>query len=130
MNYADSMRHQEVMDTTGKTTYSGWFDVSWANELFCFLTAVEVGSTDSESVAVTIERESGYETDVPVTIISFTAVTADVTEEKHAYSPETDNSAPDVHNKIGMRMRYKFVTSGTWAVTSMTVTVNVQAKRN
>jgi hypothetical protein len=128
LKYADSFRDQEVLTATGQTTYSPWYDVSWANELYCFLTATESGSGDSESTAVTIERASGFETDVPVTVVTFSAVTAATTEEK--YAVWHDGSAPGAENKIGTRIRYKYVTSGTWAVTNQTITVNVHAKRN
>jgi len=128
MKYADSFRHQEVMDTTGKTTYSPWYDVSWANELYCFLTSTESGSASSESLVVTIERASGFETDVPVTVVTFTTITAATTEEKYAVS--FDDTAQGVENKLGHRIRYKFVTSGMWTVTNVTTTVNVHAKRN
>ena len=129
MKYADSFRHQEVLDTSGTTTYStGWYTVDFANELYCFLTATETGSATSESVVVTIERASGFEVDVPVTVVTFSTITAATTEEK--YAVDKDNSAQGAENKIGHRIRFKFVTSGTWTVDNMTITVNVHAKRN
>jgi len=130
MKYADSFRFQAVQTASGQTTYSPWYDVSWANELYCFLTSVEAGgSASSESTQVKIQRASGYETDVPVDVISFTAITAtNTTEEKYAVS--LDEAAQGAENKIGHRIRFEIVGSGTWGVTTVTTTINVHAKRN
>lgn len=130
MKYADSFHHVETLDTTGTTTYSDWFDVSWANELYAYVDSTETGSATSESVAVTVERYLPYRTSNPTTVLTFTAITGDTTEEKYAYTPETDASAPDVHNKLGMRVRFKYVTSGTWTVTSVVIYSTIYAKRN
>ena len=127
MKYADSFRHQEVITVSGATTYSPWYDVSWANELYCFITNVETGSATSEKIDVTIIRASGFETDVPVTVVTFTQLAAAGTEEKYAVND--DSSAQGAENKIGMRIRFKFVSSGTYTATE-TCTVNVHAKRN
>ncbi len=129
MKYADSFRHAETLDTTSTTTYSQWYDVSWANELYAFIGSVETGTPNSESIVTTIERGSGFETDVPITVLTFSTITADTTEELYARH-DYDGGAPAADNKIGMRIRYKFVTSGTWSVTNVIVTVNVHAKRN
>jgi len=128
VKYADSFRDQEVITTSGATTYSPWYDVSWANELYCFITNVESGSATSEKVDVTIERASGFETDVPVTVVTFTQLAGSGTEEKYA-SWMYDNAAPGAENKIGMRIRFKYVSSGTYTATE-TCTVTVHAKRN
>jgi hypothetical protein len=130
MKYADSFRDQEVITVTGQTTYSKWYDVSWANELYCFLTNVETGTPNSETVDVTIERASGFETDVPVTVVTFTQITGATTEEKYA-GHMFDNAAPGAENKLGMRIRFKYVSGGTFgAGATETVTVTVHAKRN
>jgi hypothetical protein len=125
MKYADSFLHTEVGTASG-TTYSKWFDVSWANELFVYLDSTEDGAW---STVVTLERYTPYRTSAPIKILDVATVSSTTTSESYAYTPETDNSAPDVHNKLGMRVRFKYVCTRT-SGTSLTIYSTIYAKRN
>jgi hypothetical protein len=108
---ANSYRDVELITAISQTTYSKWMDVSWANELYSYMTFAEAVTGTSESIQVTLERETPYVTPATTTVLTHSAATGAVNEEKHAYTPETDNSAPDVHNQLGYRVRWKYVSS-------------------
>lgn len=127
MRFAESYLNVETLDTSGTTTYSDWFDISWANELYGYVDTTETGSATSESIIVTVERYLPYRTSAPSTVLTFTTITGDTTEEK--YGIWNDNSAPGAENKLGMRVRFKYVTSGTWTVTNVKVYSTLYAKR-
>jgi len=107
-----SFHHLETLDTSGTTTYSEWFASGSALEMYVYVDSTETGSTSSESIAVTTERYTPYRTASHANVGTMTAITGDTTEEKHYYATAT---------KFGTRMRFKFVTSGTWAVTNVKV---------
>lgn len=109
---ATSFSHVETMDTSGKTTYSDWFKIGSALEMYAYIDSTEAGSVSSESIAIRIERFLPYRTAAPVKIGQFTAITADTTQELHYYATATE---------FGTRARFKFVTSGTWTVNSVKV---------
>ena len=112
MGYAKSFSHLETLDTSGTTTYSKWFDVGSAVELYAYIDSTETGSVDSEAVKVTIERYLPYRTSANVKVLNFTEFTADATEEVIVSATEKE---------FGTRCRFKFVTSGTWTVTNVKV---------
>ena len=112
MNHAKSFSHLETLDTSGKTTYSDWFNTGSAVELYVYVDSTETGTASSESVAVTFERYTPYRTMSHANVGTMTAITGDTTEEKHYYA---------IGTKFGTRCRFKFITSGTWAVTNVKV---------
>ena len=128
MKYAASYHNTETLDTSGTTTYSEWFDISWANELYVLVDSTETGTPNSESIAVTLERTSGFRTDVPVEVLAFSAITGDTTEELYSRY-HYDGGATAADNQMGMRVRFKYVTSGTWSVTNVKVYSTIYAKR-
>ncbi len=109
---ATSFNHLETLDTSGTTTYSDWFRSGSALEIYAYVDSTEAGTPNSESVAVTLERYRPYRTRSDANVGTFTAITGDVAEEKHYYATAT---------KFGTRMRFKFVTSGTWSADSVKV---------
>ena len=132
MKYVDSQNHTETITATG-TTYSPWFDISFANELHAYVDTSESGTTDDETIDITVERFTPYRTASHATVLTFTQITfADltVTEEKYAYSPASDGAAPDAENKLGMRVRFKYDAAATTWATTVTVYSNLYAKRN
>ena len=132
MKYVDSQNHTETITTDG-TTYSPWFDVSFANELYAYVDTTESGTASDETLDITVERFTPYRTAAPVTVLTFTQITfADltITEEKYAYSPASDSGAPGAENKIGMRVRFKYVAAATTWATTVVVYSNLYAKRN
>ena len=112
MGHATSFSHLETLDTSGTTTYSKWFNVGSAVELYAYIDSTETGSANSETVAVTIERYLPYRTPVHVKILNFTTFEADATEEVIVTASEKE---------FGTRARFKFVTAGTWTVTNVKV---------
>jgi len=112
MGHAQSFSHLEILTTTGKTTYSPWFDTGRAVELYVYVDSTETGSVDSESIAIQVDRYTPYRTESHVKVGNFTAITGDTTQELHYYATGT---------KFGTRCRFKFTTSGTWTVTNVKV---------
>ena len=129
MTYADSYTHVETITASGATTYSDWIDISWANEIYSFLTYVEAETGSSEAVDVTLERYVPFATPTATTVLTHTQATGATTEEKHGVW--FDGSAPGAENKLGMRVRWKFISSGTFASDQViTMTMTLYAKRN
>ena len=121
MKYADSFYHAETC-AAATTTYSPWFDVSYANELYMWTESVETAGT-TYSIVVTVERcVPYYANPTATTVVTFTAITADATEEEHASSIGAGT------DKIGMRVRFKYV--NTWTSGSTGVHSRIDAKRN
>lgn len=123
MKYRASYNDTEAITVTGQTTYSGWFDVDWANELYAWLEFAESETGSSESIQVTLERETkgNYANQ---TVLTFTAATGASTEEKHATSIGAGT------DKIGTRVRFKYVSSGTFAASQIvTMTMDLVAVR-
>jgi len=112
--------------TASGTTYSPWMDVSWANELYVYLDSTETGAY---SVVCTLERFTPYRTASHTTILSLATVASTTTSESYAYTPETDGTGADVHNKIGTRVRFKYVCTKTSGA-SMVIYSTIYAKRN
>jgi hypothetical protein len=119
------MEYNPTISAAG-TTYSPWMDISWANELYAYTDSAEVTS-GTYSIVVTVERYLPYRTSAPVTVLTFTAITADATEEEYASALTyvTDVSAD---NQLGMRVRFKYV--NTWTSGSTKVYSTIYAKRN
>lgn len=131
MKYVDSFRHIETdIDTSGVTTYSPWYDVSWANELFSFATFAETGTADSEGVVATLQRYSPI-VSTGTDIASHTKLQADGSNEKVVSAKPGGTSAYGTANKLGLRVRWKFVSDGTFGASNViTMTMVLHAKRN
>lgn len=128
--YADSFRYVFSVTTTGATAYSGWFDVSWANEIYSWLTFSETGTASSETIDVTLERYVPQVTPTASTVITHTQATAATTEEKYAHCQAYDGGAPGAENKLGGRVRWKCVSGGTFGSgNTITVTMRLDAFR-
>ena len=123
--YSDSFYHEETCDAA-TTTYSKWFDVAFANELYAYVESVET-SSGTYSIVVTVERCLPYITPTGSTVLTFTTITGDTTEEKRANAPATDGAAPGAENIIGLRVRFKYV--NTWTSGSTAVHSKIYAKR-
>ena len=84
MKYADSFSHREIISATG-TTYSEWFPVGFANELYMYTdSTMDVAGT--LSIVTTVERFVPYRTPAHATIATFTAITAAATESSSIIS--------------------------------------------
>lgn len=119
MKYAGSFHHKETISAAG-TTYSPWFDISWANELYAYSdSTMDVSGT--LSVAMTVERFLPYRTAAHVDVLTFTALTGATTEEE--YGIWQDEAAPGTENKLGMRVRFKYVTTYTDGTISIYSTI-------
>jgi len=132
MKYVDSQNHTETITTDG-TTYSPWFDVSFANELYAYIDTSESGTASDETLDITVERYTPYRTASHTTVLTFTQITfADltVTQEKNARFPADDGSAPGADNKLGMKVRFKYDAAATTWATTVTVYSTLYAKRN
>ena len=120
MKYADSFSHREIISATG-TTYSEWFPVGFANELYMYTdSTMDVAGT--LSIVTTVERFVPYRTPAHATIATFTAITAAATEEEHCTSIGAGT------DKIGTRVRFKYVSTYTDGTVSIYSTIF--AKRN
>lgn len=122
--YAETFYNAETCGAA-ITTYSDWFDVTWANELYMYIDSAE-SAAGTYSIVVTVERYLPYRTSAPVTVATFTAITADATEEEYAHA-WADGSAPGSENQIGMKVRFKYV--NTWTSGSTVVHSTIFAIR-
>jgi len=131
MKYADSFHYRNTFtDTAGETVYSDWFDVSWANLLYGYITLSASETYNSETVDVTIERYLPYVTPSAATVLAHTQLTADQAGAEIYMRASYDGGAPAADNKLGMRVRWKIVTAGTWtAGQDLTLTLTMYAKR-
>jgi len=123
MKYADSFHHTETM-TASDTTYSPWFDISWANELYVYTDSTV---SNTSSVVITLERYAPYRTPAPIDVLAVGTITSTTTSEGYA-GWMYDGSAPGAENKLGMRVRFKYVM--TWTSGTSTVYNTIYAKRN
>ena len=135
MKYSDSF---ECIFTQEKgdegTLTSDWFDVSWANELYAYVTVdwdETVAGGANESCTSYIERNTP---DSTATVLTFSTVVDDASEEEtHATSNIDGNAGVAANNKIGMRVRFKMTSTAAsaWAANqTLTVTCTMYAKRN
>lgn len=124
MKYVASYHDTEVIDTTGKTTNSEWFDISWANELYSYAKFEESETSgNTESIAIILERFLPHSM-TAVKVLDHGDMAAPGTSEKHAYYPD---------EKLGMRVRWKYVSSGGFGTSPanvVTITMSLYAKRN
>jgi len=135
---ADSFLWEQDFTTISTTYYSPWFDVAFANVLYSFLTFEETGTAGSESITVTLERFMPYpDLDAVLTadptaleVIGHTAIGTPGNEEKYIRA-SYDHDTVDTDNKIGMRVRYRAVSSsGAFgAGNTITMTLHLDAKR-
>jgi len=110
--------------TASDTTYSDWFDVSWANELYVYTDSTV---SQSSSVVITLERYAPYRTPAPIDVLAVGTITSTTTSEGYA-GWMYDGGAPGAENKLGMRVRFKYVM--TWSSGTSTVYNTIYAKRN
>jgi hypothetical protein len=103
--------------TTAKTVVGPWIDVDQYQELYGWLNVTAFASRANETLTVTIERWA--DNDVGYTnVLAFTAIsgTGAASEEKTAVS------------LLGGRVRYRYVTGGTWSSKSITFNIGLMAK--
>lgn len=124
MKYADSFEHTETMTASG-TTYSPWFDISWANELYVHWDSTEDGDF---SVVMTLERSTPYRTFTTKTVSSLATV-ATTTANEAVLRHADDGAALADDQKLGMRVCFKYVCTRT-SGTSMIIYSTIYAKRN
>lgn len=131
MKYADSFEYTNTFtDTSGETVYSDWFDVSWANLLYSYITLSATENYNSETVNVTVQRYLPYVTPSAGTVLAHGELTADETGAEIYMRASYDGGAPAADNKLGMRVRWEIVTAGTWTGgQDLTVTLTMYAKR-
>jgi len=130
LKYCDSFKDTLSFTATSQTVYTDWFDISWANELFSFVTFAESGAGNSESITITLQRYSPI-VNTGTDIASHGALAIAGSNELVA-TAKTANAAYGTANKLGMRVRWKGVSSGTWTVAGNTITMTLEmyAKRN
>ena len=130
MKYADSFHYTNTFtDTGGETVYSDWFDVSWANLLYSYITLSATETFDSETVNVTVQRYLPYVTPSAGTVLAHAELTAAGNAEIYMRA-SYDGGAPAADNKLGMRVRWAITTAGTFrSGQDLTVTLTMYAKR-
>ena len=129
MKYADSFEYTYTFTETD-TVYSDWFDISWANLLYSYITLSATETYDSEQVDVTVQRYLPYVTPSAGTVLAHGALTADQTGAEIYMRASYDGGAPAADNKLGMRVRWKVQASGTFRDgQDLTVTLTMYAKR-
>jgi len=127
--YADSFRYTYTFTATG-TVYSGWFDVSWANLLYSYLTLSATESYNSEKIDVTVQRYQPFVTPAATTVLAHGQLSTDSTGVEIYMRASYDGGAPAADNKLGMRVRWKVQASGTFTDgQDLTVTLTMYAKR-
>ena len=129
--YVDSFK-ATITQTSAGTSYSSWFDISWATEIYGYVVqAFTETVTGDESTTPYIERKTPTSTQ---TVLTFTTVTADATEEEKYASAHTydGNAAIGADQKLGTRVRFKVTSTGSaWTTDqSITTTCYIYAKRN
>jgi len=131
MKYADSFHYTNTFtDTSGETVYSDWFDISWANLLYGYITLSATKSYNSETVNVTVQRYLPYVTPSAATVLAHSQLTADETGAEIYMRASYDGATPAADNKLGMRVRWRIVTAGNWTASQeLTVTLTMYAKR-
>ena len=130
MKYADSFNDSETIIASGATTYSDWFDTSWANELCSFATFAEAVTGTTESITVSLQRFSPIVT-TGTDIAAHGALAAAGSDELYVTSQIAGSTDLATKNKLGMRVRYKYVSSGTFSASQIvTMTMVLYAKRN
>lgn len=130
ITYATDFLWEQDFTTISTTYYSPWFRVEWANVLYSFLTFEETGTAGSESITVTLERYVPYLAPSETAVIAHSAIGAAGNEEKYVRA-SYDHGTPNTDNKIGMRVRYKAVSSaGAFGNgNTITMTLHLDAKR-
>ena len=131
MQYVQRFSDTETITATGQTTYSAWFDVDWANEMYSWVQFAESETGNSETVDVTLERYVAHSGVSNQTVITHTQLAAAGTEEKFASALSYDGDAAiGADQKLGGRVRYKYVSGGAFASDqSITITVMLEVYR-
>lgn len=131
MKYADSFHYTKTFtNTSGETVYSDWFDISWANLLYSYITLSATETYNSETVDVTVQRHLPYVTPSAGTVLAHGQLTADQAGAEIYMRASYDGDAPAADNKLGMRVRWEIQTGGTWTSgQDLTVTLTMYAKR-
>lgn len=136
MKYADSFTHT-FTHTAAETSYSAWFDISWANQIYGYTVhtfAVTRGSGKDETVTVSLQRYTPAATVAAsgTDVLTFSTRTATATVEEKLGRYEYDHAAPGAENELGMRVRFESIAGGTTWTASQTLTIvcTLYAKRN
>lgn len=135
MKYAGSY-HATLTQTAAGTSYSEWFDISWANEIYAYVTYTwsETINND-ESATVSLQRFIPLATTLDASgtdVLTFSTRTATTTVEEKMGQQMYDDAAPGAENQMGMRVRFELISTGTdWATDQIiTVVCALYAKRN
>jgi len=125
MKYEDSQRFTITLAAAG-TAYSAWFNVGFANEIYAYCTYDWLKAIgNDESATVSLQRHIPLAADVAAEgtdVLTFSTRTADnAVEEKIA--TDKDEAAQGTENRLGMRMRFELVATGTDWTTDQTITV-------
>lgn len=137
MKYANSFEYTFTIPKANiGTEYSGWFDVDFANELYCYVTIAFSETQDGdEDVLMSIVRNTPdwvAESAIEQEVVAFTQRTASQAEEEKYASALTYVTDVSADNQLGTRVQFKCVTTGTGWHTGqiLTVTCTIYAKRN
>ena len=129
MKYADSFEYTYTFTETD-IVYSDWFDISWANLLYSYLTLSATETYDSEKIDVTVQRYLPYVTPSAGTVLAHSQLSASNVGVEIYMRASYDGGAPAADNKLGMRVRWKVEASDTFASgQDLTVTLTMYAKR-
>lgn len=125
MNYTNSFEYSLSLSSTEHDAdyYSGWFDVGFANQLISNEKAV-MANDAGETVISTVERNRPPNADTA--ILTHSTITADGT----TYEEQTGSSVGAGTVIIGSKVRYHVAVTGTWASTTVALTLKLLAKRN
>jgi len=128
LKYVDSLEYNlEVsVDAHASDYYSGWFDVSFANELISDEKVVTTNiAAGGETIDITVERYRPYSADTAILTHGQITTNTTTTDE------QDDSSIGAATCVIGMRVMYHVAVGGSWAATEKAViTLKLYAKRN
>ncbi|KKK75596.1 hypothetical protein LCGC14_2872120, partial [marine sediment metagenome] len=114
MKYSDSFEKEWTFTTTTQTVYSDWFDISWANEFYSYVNYVLTENRNAEQAIITLERYTPLGLANVTVLTHGTKTTTAAVDEQYASAITYDaNAAIGNDQKLGMRVRYKVVVTGT-----------------
>lgn len=133
VKYADSFE-ETVAHTAAGDKYSGWFDVSWANELYVYCT-ITFALSKSGDESLTVNKLERNTPDVVATeVAAFTVPKNATTAEEEEYTSNNIDGSAGVAswNKIGTRVRFLSTTTGSGFTTGQSIAIayTIYAKRN
>ena len=129
LKYSDSYEATVTMTAASQTKYSDWFDASFANEITSYA-SIAGTHTITTTLTATLQRFSPIVA-TGTDIAAHAGLGATGGNELFVTSKIAGQTDVATKNKIGMRVRWKCVTNGTWTSSqSLTVTLQAFAKRN